>query len=409
MSFKLYSKEDAMKKLEQFLDEESLFLTISPIADFIDNNVHKKTTKVENWEDAKEFVKTLLQSKHPDRILDTHAQFLYDDLASYTMTKRGHDGYYGLEGFTQLTENQHRNELEVLFFYSIAILKCIELFNEERDYSLLLDPIINNITNSTLQMFIPRLQNAIEGAFEDETLCKDYNYVRNMSAEEELWEEEQRRREENVDKWLRFFEVNEYEIIVWKWLSDNKEHWGQPEDLDTDYFDAIIKEMIDDGLVKEPASCDNGYKLTIKGIRRLEGWIQEKLPSNLPDNKVATPNKEMEGMKSRINEDHDAYNEELEVELEDLSAFSSDLKRRVRINLALKVLGIKDFSTFAGNKSKLIQVIAMLTNDDANAVQTTIYRNIHNLTKRDHGNEIDKLNELLKECGLMHYLLEYRK
>lgn len=331
MSFKLYSKEDAKKKLEQFLDEESLFLSISHISDFIDNNVKKKTTKVENWEDAKVFVKTLLDSKHPDKILSTHAQFLYDDLASYTMTKRGHDGYYGLEGFTQLTENQHRNELEVLFFYSIAILECIELFNEELDYSLLSDTMTDNITNKTLQMFIPRLLNAIEGAFNDETLSQDYNYVRNMSAAEEQEEEELRKRDELMDKWLEYFCVEEHERIVWKWLSDNKEHWGQPEDLDTDYFEAIITEMIRDGLVKEPATCDNGYKLTLKGIRRLEGWIQEELPANLPDKNKPTTNKEMEEMKSRIKEANDtitALRKEIAKLTEENVQLREELKRK---------------------------------------------------------------------------------
>lgn len=90
----------------------------------------------------------------------------------------------------------------------------------------------------------------------------------------------QERREKLQNRLSTHTGYDENEIAVWVWLSDNKEHFDAPEDIDYDDFYAIMEDMISSGYVKEPLTKDNGYKLTLKGKRQIEAWVQEKLPDN---------------------------------------------------------------------------------------------------------------------------------
>lgn len=105
-------------------------------------------------------------------------------------------------------------------------------------------------------------------------------------------------------------------------------------------------------------------------------------------------------------EEEEDDNKEDDSRYEDMTEFNKELKRKVRINLVLKILGIDDFNTYQGDKSKLIKLIALITNDDANGIQTTIYRDIHKLTKRDHGADIKTTNDILKEAGFKQFCLD---
>lgn len=105
----------------------------------------------------------------------------------------------------------------------------------------------------------------------------------------------QEQREKLQERLSRHTGYDENEIAVWVWLADNREHFDMPEDIDTDDFYAIMEDMIDSGYVKNPLTKDNGYKLTLKGKRQIEAWIQEKLQdsqivSNTKSNAIASSN-----------------------------------------------------------------------------------------------------------------------
>lgn len=84
-----------------------------------------------------------------------------------------------------------------------------------------------------------------------------------------------------LERRLELIRFDENEIAVWSWLADNKEHFDMPRGMDNDVFDAIMDDMIKDGMVKEPLSCDDGYKLTLKGKRQIEMWTQKEVPANM--------------------------------------------------------------------------------------------------------------------------------
>ncbi len=65
------------------------------------------------------------------------------------------------------------------------------------------------------------------------------------------------------DKMTDFMGFTAEEMQVIQFLSDGKEHFDEPEDIE-DYYD-ICDELIEQKLVKEPLTKDDGYKLTAKG------------------------------------------------------------------------------------------------------------------------------------------------
>lgn len=79
------------------------------------------------------------------------------------------------------------------------------------------------------------------------------------------------------------------EIAVWLWLSDREVHYDMPEGIDIDDFDAIMKDMIRQGFVKEPLTKEDGYKLSLKGKRLLEMWLQEDLPTKFTKTNASSP------------------------------------------------------------------------------------------------------------------------
>lgn len=65
------------------------------------------------------------------------------------------------------------------------------------------------------------------------------------------------------DKMTDFMGFTAEEMQVIQFLSDGKEHFDEPEDIE-DYYD-FCDELIEQKLVKEPLTKDDGYKLTAKG------------------------------------------------------------------------------------------------------------------------------------------------
>lgn len=209
--------------------------------------------------------------------------------------------------------------------------------------------------------------------------------------------------------------LNQYdhnEIAVWSWLADNEEHFEDgPEGIDYDDFEAIMKDMIDGGYVREPITKDDGYKLSLKGRRQVEMWIQDKLPANvIKKNETMKDLRDeyelkIEELKKQLSE-KDAIIEKQEIEIK-------TLKQRTRAEgaydkkvVAKVLIPLLEHKTTFGllQKQDIAKLLSRLTGFSEEALKKLTDPEKIELKKSTHGAQVNEANELLSKAGVRIHL-----
>lgn len=180
----LYSDSYRIEVLKKLLNEESLFLCIDKFMDDIDNEFDKKTTKVENWMDAKSFVETLLKASHPDRLVQIMANDLHKNSRSLSSEKRESNNVsFGVTCLTNLHAYQTDYETVVVLLYSMLIVHYLANIDENNKYQAVKEELNKQINKYHIlnQKTVLMLTTYITEDVKNDRIEQDYDYVNNMS------------------------------------------------------------------------------------------------------------------------------------------------------------------------------------------------------------------------------------
>lgn len=173
-----FSSEEREKLILQYIEEEPLFQYLQPIMENIDDSLsgQKRTSFIENWNDAKDFVLSIYKSKHPDRLVKVFVDKLINKSLSFGSAERYADPY-SFDSFYQLSEWQSQCEYTIVLIYAMAIVHFIK----EVDHS-----VQNNETECKLIEYCNdyRFSNAfdsimvaVEDFIESDDFSTIYNYT----------------------------------------------------------------------------------------------------------------------------------------------------------------------------------------------------------------------------------------
>lgn len=179
---KLYSDNNRIEVLENISNEEPLFLCLNNYLDYLDNKFDKKTTKVENWMDAKSFVEKLLKRSHPECLIQIMANNLHETCCSLSSDHRDSDsGWIGATCITNLYDYQTDNETVIVLFYSMLIIHYLTLVDKDLKYQSVKNALKKHIDRYRIidNIFEGKLIGFITENVDNGTIKPDYDYINN--------------------------------------------------------------------------------------------------------------------------------------------------------------------------------------------------------------------------------------
>lgn len=181
MLLQTFSKDEQNRLYDQFINEESLFqeicddLYVSPPS----GNIKKRTTFVENWVDAKEFIIKLFTSKRPEKKVSFTIDALLDDKISYISRRRDHMS-------TAVGVTIRLNNGEVWLEYA-SIIKCIFaiaysqfMLTNDTVWKAIIDALIDVLETRAFDLYgigIEELFEVIDDGIANERIRQDYDYL----------------------------------------------------------------------------------------------------------------------------------------------------------------------------------------------------------------------------------------
>lgn len=168
--------------LDSFTNE-SLFYELTDVLDEVDTFKGKITTKVENWMDAKIFVKMLFSNKAPKVYLRPYIQGLESDLSRIDPHYRAEKNANPIAANTALIIGIL--ERDAILIPAYAMIKYIAKFNSERrkDCEGVLESL-ENFAYSEDHFFDGNMIDNITGIFvKSKELAYDYDYTQTLALE----------------------------------------------------------------------------------------------------------------------------------------------------------------------------------------------------------------------------------
>lgn len=162
-------------------EEEPLFLYLQEeYAERIDNSISLRTSVVENWVDAKDFVRKLLERKHPQLAVKMLVEELAESCVTMSTTHRdANDPWLMGDVVESLDHLDSEKETAIVLFYSAIIVNYLAATFESKTYSMMRDRIVQNerFNNRSLVRLVEDICNSTYTKVIEGELPYDYDYI----------------------------------------------------------------------------------------------------------------------------------------------------------------------------------------------------------------------------------------
>lgn len=158
-----------------FLDYEPLFDFVDSFLDNVDSVLkYKKTSKIENWTDAKALIGDICKSKSPHKMVNTAINGIYHDAKSFTTSCRDETHFHS-RILHSLSELAQREEVEAVIISATLISHFLFLLTKEGKYELLTNKMKEFLDWNPMNEMLDQITEAFNnGEIED-----SYDYLLN--------------------------------------------------------------------------------------------------------------------------------------------------------------------------------------------------------------------------------------
>lgn len=193
-----YSLAERERLIDLFANE-SLFCSLNSLLDSIDKHADKKTSKVENWLDAKELAQKILNSPNPVFKISILLKNLEDNCVTFDTAFRDttDDIYTSVTGYANSCL-----ERDAVLLSFMAMMRITEYYNIElkQHHQEIFEAITNYLQDKRVELItlrqVEQVFEKIDKDFKSGKIKHDYDYVHNRP----LKTEEMIRAEQNISK-----------------------------------------------------------------------------------------------------------------------------------------------------------------------------------------------------------------
>lgn len=178
---KNYSHEKRQELLLQYLDQEPLFMHLQTIMEEIDNDMQssKRTSFIENWQDAKDFVTSIYKSKCPDRLVQINIEELKKKCKRFDTAFR--DAHYLMSSTTTiLADWQQYSEMTIVLLYAAAIVHLIQLESTNNSNVNTEKKLRAYFADKRLRLYCNRLFTIVDDMVKSDSFTNGYDYTTGM-------------------------------------------------------------------------------------------------------------------------------------------------------------------------------------------------------------------------------------
>lgn len=175
MNLREYSIEEKKARYTTFLDHESLFRALDSFLDDVQiGRPMKVVSKIEDWDEAKSFLKCLLAEKYPEKMLKFQIQLLQKKCKSLDYWDEETESR---ENISLKTSSALVEEYTILLYAKVILDVMFKLYNDNL-YKLLSDYLKSYLENHIdFDKDDHMLRTGVVFGFNDKTIVADYDYV----------------------------------------------------------------------------------------------------------------------------------------------------------------------------------------------------------------------------------------
>lgn len=165
--------DDKLDMIVKFQNEEPLFLCVEGFLDDVDSHYQKYTSKAENWEDGKDFVMKCFKSQHPERLVNTCIESLWEKSSHHTTSFRNYSDIFPSCVMTPLDAQKRQSEVSAVLFCALAITYYLDLKSEGKYEDMVIS--LKNAIHFRLKFDL--LFRTIKTAYDNGEIADVYDYV----------------------------------------------------------------------------------------------------------------------------------------------------------------------------------------------------------------------------------------